>query len=92
MFPYFKPGWKLARFRGLVFVGKWFTGAMIGNRLMHYYHPLNGIMKDLTVKYNFGYDDFNWAMDIYEQAWRGGKLDELLEQREDFDWEQLNKN
>jgi hypothetical protein len=88
-FPYFKPGFKIKRFRGLVFVGKWLGGAMIGNRLAHLWHPLPTIIHDQTIKYNFGYEEFNWAMDIYEQAWRVGKLEELLEKRDGFDWEQL---
>lgn len=79
-------------FRGVVFVAKWFGGAFLGNRIVHYIHPIHEIFKEKTIKYNFGYEDFNWAMDIYEHAWRQGRLDDLMEQRDNFDWKSIEEN
>ena len=80
---------RFTTFRGIVFVAKWFGGGFLGNRIAHYMHPIEDIYRELTIKYNLGYEDFNWAMDIYEHAWRSGKLDQLMEERDKFDWSKV---
>ena len=37
-------------------------------------------------KYNVNFILYNSAMDILERAYRVGKLEELLEKRNQFDW------
>lgn len=90
IFTYAYPIPRYPRFRGVIFCGKYLLMPFIGNRIGHWFSPLHGLMRDMTIKYDFGYEDFNWAMDIYETAWKVGLLDELLEQREEFDWNRVN--
>ena len=45
----------------------------------------------IVKKYNFSFQDYNDAMDIFERAFSVDKLEELLDQREEFDWSQVPK-
>jgi hypothetical protein len=38
-------------------------------------------------KYNFNYLDYHKSMDVLERAHRVGKLKELMEKGDTFDWE-----
>lgn len=40
----------------------------------------------MAEKYSFNFMDYNRAMDLLERAERVGKLNELMEKGEKFDW------
>ena len=40
----------------------------------------------MSDKYSFNYYDYIKCMDVFERAERVGRLDELLQERSNFDW------
>lgn len=52
----------------------------------YFQNDVDNVFEEKTQKYNFNYEDFNKAMNIYERAWMSGRFKEFLQKKEQFDW------
>ena len=74
----------------LYFVAKYAGVPMLSYKLTNDYLNIEQEFLDCAAHYNFGYEDFENALSIFEKAKIANKLDLLLEQRGDFDLKQLD--
>lgn len=77
------------RFKLLTFGFKYLVLPWIATRAADRYMAIEDDFQKLSQKYNFGYDDFSSSMNILERAKILGLLDELQEQRGNFDFRKL---
>lgn len=77
------------RFKVLTFAFKYLCLPWLATRAADRYVAVDEDFKKLTLKYNFGYDDFSSSMSILERAKLLGLLDELQEKRANFDFRKL---
>ncbi|KAL4486030.1 hypothetical protein ABPG72_003964 [Tetrahymena utriculariae] len=85
---FFVPHFKIKNFRFILNTTKY-----IGLPLIGFWVGKNYFAQDveqsyirMSDKYSFNYYDFNRCMDVLERAERVGRLDELLQERSNFDW------
>lgn len=84
-------GPKVPKFlKPVYFLFKYIGMPMISFKLTDLYLNIEEDFLDCAGHYNFGYEDFEQAMAIFEKAKIVNKLDLLLEQRGDFDMSQLD--
>ena len=79
-----------SRFRFLTFGFKYLVFPWVVTRAVDLYMNLDDEFKKIANNYNFGYDDFNAAMNVLERAKLMGLLDELQDKRGDFDFKKLD--
>ena len=77
-------------FKPLYFVMKYAGVPMISYKITNDYLDIEQDFIDCAAHYNFGYDDFEQALSIFEKAKIANKLDLLLKERGDFDLSQLD--
>lgn len=77
------------RFKLLTFGLKYMVFPFVATRLVDWKMNIEDDFKQMCLKYNFGYDDFNSAMNILERAKLLGLLEELQEKRGEFDFRKL---
>lgn len=80
---------RMKRFRMLAFGMKYAVVPLLATRLVDWKINISDDYLKIAQKYNFGYDDFNAAMNILERAKLLGYLDELQEMRGSFDFKKL---
>ena len=80
---------RLPKYRLLAFITKYLFWPWMGTRVADWALDIDEKYKTAAIKYNFGYDDFAQAMNIFERAKIVGLLDELLEKRGQFDFKKL---
>lgn len=80
---------RLKKFRLLAFTMKFAVLPLLATRLVDWKMDIGTDYQKIAEKYNFGYDDFNSAMNVLERAKLMGHLDELQEQRGNFDFRKL---
>lgn len=88
---YLAPNFRIKKFRFPLFLGKYIGIPLFVSTLSYSYliKQLEQSFFDIDEKYNFGMPEFNVAMDVLERAFNVGKLEELLEERENFDWKKV---
>ena len=77
-------------FKPLYFVGKYIGVPMLSFKAMDRYLDIETDFVDCAKHYNFGYEDFEAGLAVFEKAKIVNKLDLLLEQRGEFDMSQLD--
>ena len=82
------PNFRIKQFRAVLNIGKY-----IGLPLIGFWVGKNYFAKDveesflqMSDKYSFNFYDYSKCMDILESAEKEGRLDELLQERNNFDW------
>lgn len=88
IFKYAFPGFRINNFRSFVWMGKYIGIPLASFGLCKFYfcQDVEKSFQEAVEKYNFNFDDYNKAMDIFERAHKVGKLDDLLDQGGKFDW------
>jgi hypothetical protein len=82
------PSFHIKNLRGLVWLTKYIGVPLASYGLCKYYfcQDIEKSFQEAVDKYNFGFEDYNKAMDILEKAHKVNRLDELLDQGKKFDW------
>lgn len=89
--PKMMPNFKIKSFRLVLNMGKYlvlpfFAGALTKG---FFCDDVDDLFFQIAEKYNFGFEEYNYAMDMIEKADKYGKLQELLSKGPVFDWESI---
>ena len=77
-------------FKPLYFLAKYVGVPLCSYKAMDEYLDIEQDFIDCAGHYNFGYEDFEQALGLFEKAKIANKLDLLLKERGDFDLRQLD--
>ncbi len=85
---YALPNFRINSFRGVLWVAKYVGVPLLSFGLCKYYfcNDVEKTFQEAVEKYNFNFEDYNKAMDIFEVANKAGRLEELLNTGKNFDW------
>lgn len=74
--------------RPLVFLFKWLLIPCISYSIARgfFMDDLDRRQQSIIDKYSFGFEDFQRAMLVWDRAERVGRLEELMEKQNNFDW------
>jgi len=82
------PKFRINRFRIPLVILKYVGTPLVAFRYVDLYRTkdVDEVFEQNMEKYNFNYEDYSRVMIILERAFNVGKLKELFEKREKFDW------
>lgn len=91
VFRYAFPNYRIKSFRTPLFFAKYICVPLLafGVAKNYYCKDVDDCFLDISSKYNFGFEEYQQAMDTLERAHRVGKLDDLVEEGEKFDWTEV---
>lgn len=91
VFRFALPTFRIKHFRFPLFLFKYIGVPLLAWKFCDKYRvkDIEQIFEDKTMKYNFNFEDFNRVMAIVERAFNVGKMKELFEKRNKFDWSQV---
>ena len=75
----------------LYWLAKYFAVPMLAWKAADVYVDMDSVFFSMAEKYQFGLEDYERTMLIFEKAKIAGKFDQLMEQRGNFDFSQLEE-